>query len=466
MTRPNIVFIMSDDHAAQAISAYGSRINTTPQIDRLATEGMRFDNCFCTNAICTPSRATVLTGTYNHENGVRTLFDELDGRQQTFPQLLQQAGYQTALVGKWHLGHGGHADPTGFDYWNVLPGQGDYFDPAMIEMGVERQYEGYVTDLLTDMSLEWLDNRDPDRPFLLCLHHKAPHRWWLPHPRHADLYADDRVEPDTLDDDYATRAAAAREAHMRLDRHMRYRDVKADPPEGLTTPQRRRWFYQRYIKDYLRCVAAVDESVGRVLDYLDAHGLSEDTIVVYTSDQGFFLGEHGWYDKRFMYEESLQMPLLVRYPRMVDPGSASSSFALNTDFAPTFADLAGIDPPEPMSGRSLTPLLQGYTPADWRRTAYYRYWEHMSDPHRVAAHYGIRTDRYKLVYYYGDGLGLAGTSDQPTPPEWELFDLAADPHELVNVYDQPGYRQITRELVEELERVRAEIGDTDVVVAR
>ncbi|WP_129664076.1 sulfatase [Phytoactinopolyspora endophytica] len=459
MDRPNIVFIMSDDHASHAISAYGSRINSTPQIDRLAEEGARFDNCFCTNAICTPSRASILTGTYNHENGVRTLFDELDGRQQTFPQLLQASGYQTALIGKWHLGHGGHADPTGFDYWNVLPGQGDYFDPVMIENGVERKYEGYVTDLITDMSRDWLQARDADRPFLLGLHHKAPHRWWLPHPRHADLYDDDRVEPETLYDDYETRSQAARQAHMRVDRHMRRRDVKADPPEGLSTAERRRWFYQRYIKDYLRCIAAVDESVGRVLDYLDEHGLTQNTIVVYTSDQGFFLGDHGWYDKRFMYEESLRMPLLVRYPALVEAGSVSSSFVLNTDFAPTFAELAGVVPPEPMSGRSVVPLLQGEPPADWRRTAYYRYWEHMSDPHYVPAHYGIRTDRYKLVYYYGEGLGLNGVADQATEPEWELFDLAADPHELRNVYDQPGYREVTRELTTELARVQKEIGD-------
>jgi arylsulfatase A-like enzyme len=463
--QPNIVFIMSDDHAAHAISAYGSRINVTPQIDRIAAGGMRFDNAFCTNSICTPSRAAILTGLYNHQNGVRTLFDVMDGRQQTFPKLLQRAGYQTAIFGKWHLGHGGDADPTGFDTWKVLPGQGDYYDPVLLDPAGERQYQGYVTDILTDLSLDWLAGRDPQRPFLLCLHHKAPHRWWQPHPKYASLYQDDdRAEPDTLDDDYATRSEAARRAAMRVDRDLNARDVKAEVPPGLSPGERRRWFYQRYIKDYLRCVASVDESVGRVLDYLDRQGLADDTIVIYTSDQGFFLGDHGWYDKRFMYEESLRMPLLVRYPGMVAPGSISGSFVLNIDVAATFCELAGIAPDEPMSGRSITPLLRGEPPPDWRRSMYYRYWEHLSDQHRVAAHCGIRTERYKLVYYYGQGLGLEGTSDEATPPEWELFDLAADPAELRNVYDEPGFRAVTQELVAELAAIRSAVGDDDFPV--
>jgi arylsulfatase A-like enzyme len=463
--QPNIVFIMSDDHAAHAISAYGSRINATPQIDRIAAGGMRFENAFCTNAICTPSRASILTGLYNHQNGVRTLFDVIDGRRQTFPKLMQRAGYQTAIFGKWHLGHGGHSDPTGFDAWQVLPGQGDYYDPVLLDPDGQRRYPGYVTDILTDLSLDWLAGRDRQRPFLLCLHHKAPHRWWQPHPKYATLYRDDdRAEPDTLDDDYATRSEAARRAAMRVDRDLTRQDVKADVPQELAGAARRRWFYQRYIKDYLRCVASVDESVGRVLDYLDEHGLADDTIVVYTSDQGFFLGDHGWYDKRFMYEESLRMPLLVRHPPMIPPGAVAGSFVLNLDLAPTFCELAGIEPDEPMSGRSITPLLRGEPPADWRRSMYYRYWEHLSDQHRVAAHCGIRTERYKLVYYYGQGLGLAGTSDQATPPEWELFDLAADPAELCNVSGQPGFRVVTKELVAELAALRAAVGDDDFPV--
>ena len=460
--QPNIVFIMSDDHAAHAISAYGSRINGTPQIDRIAAGGMRFDNAFCTNAICTPSRASILTGLYNHQNGVRTLFDVIDGRQQTFPKLLQRAGDQTAIVGKWHLGHGGHSDPTGFDEWRVLPGQGDYVDPVLLDARGERLYRGYVTDILTDLSLDWLAARDPGRPFALCLHHKAPHRPWVPHPKYAALFADeDRPEPATLQDDYATRSRAARRAAMRVDRDLSEQDVKAPVPDGLAGADRRRWFYQRYIKDYLRCVASVDESVGRILDYLDSAGVSDDTMVVYTSDQGFFLGDHGWYDKRFMYEESLRMPLLVRYPRMIEPGAVTGSFALNLDFAPTFCELAGIEPDEPMSGRSLVPVLRGEPPADWRRSMYYRYWEHLSEQHHVAAHCGIRTERYKLVHYYGRGLGLPGTSSEATVPEWELFDLAVDPGELCNVYDRPGFTAVTRELVAELARVRAEVGDDD-----
>ncbi|QOR70671.1 sulfatase [Ruania alkalisoli] len=459
MSRPNVVFIMSDDHAAHAISAYGSRINQTPHLDRLAQDGMRFDAAFCTNSICTPSRAAVLTGQHSHVNGVRSQGDQLDGRRQTFPQLLQGSDYQTALFGKWHLGHGGNADPTGFDTWSILPGQGDYVDPVLIENGAERQHTGYVTDLLTDLSLAWLDQRDQDRPFLLCLHHKAPHRWWVPADRHADLYSDDREEPETLDDDYSTRASAARRARMRIDRDLTVKDVKAEPPADLDGEDRRRWFYQRYIKDYLRCVAAVDDSVGRVLDYLDAHDLTEDTIVVYTSDQGFFLGDHGWYDKRFMYDESLRIPLLMRYPARIAAGSTSDALVQNIDFAPTFAELAGIQPSEPMNGASLTPIFDQAEPADWRAAAYYRYWEHDSIPHRVAAHCGIRTRTHKLVHYYGRGLGVPRASDTPTEPEWELFDLVADPHELHNLYGRPGHEELTAELTRTLSEVRAEIGD-------
>lgn len=455
---PNIVFVLSDDHAAHALSCYGSRINETPNLDRVAAEGMRFDQCYCTNSICTPSRASILTGLYNHENGVRTLFDSFDGRRQTFPKLLQAAGYQTALFGKWHLGHGGNADPTGFDRWAVLPGQGLYFDPVLYEMGEERHYTGYTTDLLTDMALGWLEQRERERPFLLCLHHKAPHRPWEPHPKYADLYQTDRLEPPTFWDDYATRSKAARGARMRM-RDLASTDLKQPVPEGLSGGQETQWRYQRYIKDYLRCIASVDESIGRVLDWLDAESLANDTVVVYASDQGFFLGDHGWFDKRFMYEQSLRMPLMIRYPRLIEPGRTTSAMALNIDLAPTFCDLAGIQAPEPMSGTSLTGLFEGDTPPDWRRSVYYRYWEHNSKPHRVPAHYGLRTERYKLIYYYGRGLGSAGASDVDTTPEWELFDLDLDPAELRNVYGQPGYVQVTAELTAELAALQKQVGD-------
>ena len=449
-TRPNIVFILSDDHAAHAIGCYGSRINHTPNLDRIAAGGVRLDNCFCTNSICAPSRATILTGTYSHVNGVETLNERMDGRQTTFPQLMQQAGYQTAIVGKWHLGHGGIYDPTGFDYWNVLPGQGLYYDPKMIEMGEERVHPGYATDLITDQSLAWLNRRDRERPFLLMCHHKAPHRPWEPAPRHAELFADADVPlPDTLDDDYSDRAAAAAAARMRVDRDLSPKDVKATAPEGLSLSERRRWMYQRYIKDYLRCVAAVDESVGRLLDYLDTEGLAEDTIVIYSSDQGFFLGDHGWYDKRFFYEESLRMPLLVRYPREIPSGRSEARFALNVDFAQTLLDYVGIEAPERMQGRSLRPILRGDATADWKRSMYYRYFMHLAH-HNVYAHYGVRTERHKLIYYY---------EKEPAPPEWELFDLERDPRELHNVYHDPAYAGVVTELKAELTRLRREIGD-------
>jgi len=457
---PNIIFIMSDDHAAHAISAYQSRINHTPHIDRIAQGGMRFDNCFCTNSICAPSRATILTGLYNHENGVRTLEDQLDGRLLTFPHLLRAVGYQTAMIGKWHLGHGWPYDPTGFDYWNVLPGQGEYFDPHMYVMGVLGQRTGYVTDIITDLSLEWLAQRDPRRPFLLMCHHKAPHRPWQPDAKHEHLYDDVEIPaPETFDDDYHTRMAAEA-ARMRIDRDLTSVDLKAPVPPGLTPKAEKQWKYQRYIKDYLRCVAAIDDNVGRLLDYLDAEGLAEDTIVVYTSDQGFFLGDHGWYDKRFMYEESLRMPFLVRYPREIAPGSVAEAMVLNVDFAPTFLDWAGVPIPRHWQGKSLCEIARGRTPAGWRTAMYYRYWMHMDAEHQVWAHYGIRTLKHKLIYYYGEALGTSGSADIPTPKTWELFDLEADPYELINCYDDPAKQEVVQELTAELHALQRALRDT------
>ena len=458
-TQPNIIFIMSDDHAAHAMSCYGSRINETPNLDRIANEGMRFSNCFCTNSICGPSRASILTGTYNHINGMTTLATKMDGRQLTFPKLLQKQGYQTAVIGKWHLGHGGVHDPTGFDYWTVLPGQGLYHNPEMIDAEGRKVMKGYVTDIITDMCLDWLGQRDRDRPFCLLYHHKAPHRSWEPDEKHARMYEDiDIPEPETFNDDYSNRAAAAAEARMRVDRDFNERDLKQPVPSGLSPEAEKSWKYQRYIKDYLRCVASVDDNVGRLLDYLDEEGLTENTIVIYTSDQGFFLGDHGWYDKRFMYEESLRMPFVIRYPREIKAGTVNDNMILNVDFPLTFLDYAGIDPPEEMQGTSFRRLLNGGTPEGWQTSMYYRYWMHLAH-HNVYSHYGVRTLRHKLIYYYADALGQEGAIDDSRPPEWELFDLEKDPCELNNVYHDPAYADTVTELKAELDRLQQQVGD-------
>lgn len=468
-SRPNILFIMSDDHAAHAMSCYSSRINETPHIDRIALQGMRFDNCFCTNSLCAPSRASIMTGNYSHVNGVRILSDKLDPAADTFAKQLQAAGYQTALVGKWHL----YTEPQGFDYYKMLPGQGLYHDPFFIESGsgfdwegivnqhdetMGRQEKGYVTDLIADACIDWLDRRVVEKPFMLMCHHKAPHRPWEPDDKHKDMYADiDIPEPGTLYDDYENRASAARDAKMRVGEHMNKGDVKQDIPEGLSVNELRTWAYQYYIKDYLRCVAAIDDNVGRLLDYLDENGLTENTLVIYTSDQGFFLGDHGWYDKRFMYEESLRMPFVVRYPEEIEPGTVNGDIVLNIDFPALFMDLAGLETPGEWQGRSFRPLLRGEKPADWRNGMYYRYWEHGG--HGVYAHYGLRTLKYKLIYYYADPLDTRSGSIEVKEPEWELFDLENDPCEMKNVYSYPDYANAVTALKKELHRVQAEVGD-------
>ncbi|RKX34122.1 MAG: sulfatase [Verrucomicrobia bacterium] len=461
--QPNIIFIMSDDHASHAMSCYGSRINTTPNLDRIADGGMRLDNCFCTNAICTPSRATILTGTYNHVNEVTTLSTPMDNHLQTFPKLLQQGGYQTAVFGKWHLGTGPDHCPTGFDDWAVLPGQGRYHNPEFIfkgpDGGTKKTVPGYVTDLITDLSLDWMKARDPNRPFCLLYHHKAPHRPWYPDEKHADMFLNEEVpEPETLQDDYSNRASAAAAAEMRVGPNMSTTDLKCEVPKELPEDELRSWAYQRYIKDYLRVIASVDDNVGRVLDYLEEEDLTEDTVVIYTSDQGFFLGDHGWYDKRFMYEESLRMPFILRYPREVAAGTCNDDIVLNVDFPALFLDLAGIEKPETFQGRSFRANLQGETPGDWRESMYYRYWMHKAH-HNVYAHYGIRTKRYKLIYYYADGLGQVGSIDETHEPEWELFDLERDPSELNSVYGDPTYADTVTELKAELHRRQEEVGD-------
>ncbi len=458
--RPNVLLIMADDHAPAAFSTYGSRLNRTPSLDRIAAEGLRLDRCFCTNAICTPARASVHTGKYSHVTGIKTLSDIIDQTQETtVGMLMHDAGYQTAFVGKWHLGHGGNSDPAGYDFWSVLPGQGKYLDPELTEMGETITESGYVTDILTDKAINWLSQRDAQRPFFLVCAHKAPHDPFQPHPKHRDLYAKERIpEPATFHDSYENRAAAAgmateQVALMHLKNHL------PDPvPAGLSAEEQKVWNYQSFMRNYLRCVASIDENVGRLLDFLDESKLAEDTIVIYTSDHGFFLGDHGWYDKRFMYEESIRIPFLMRYPRAIQAGTTSERIALNVDFAPTILDYAGMTVPQEMQGRSLRAVAEGRPHSDWRTSMYYRYWMHLAH-FNIPAHYGIRTERHKLIYYYGEALGSAGAIDKSTAPEWELFDLENDPQEMFNVYHDPANAELIGELKSELERLQKELGD-------
>ncbi len=468
--RPNLLFIMSDDHAAHAISAYDDRLTTTPHLDRLATDGMRFDAAFCTNSICTPSRAAILTGTYNHVNGVTTLDTPLDNTLWNVPTALRDAGYRTSIVGKWHLGHGPHHDPTGFDEWRVLPGQGHYHNPVMLEAGgrvVERG--GYVTDLITDDTIaaidRWADARaagdlGTDAPFAVFCHHKAPHRTWEPAPEFFDLYDDVEIpEPETFHDTLEGRAEVVQAVKMRMLDLDPITDLGAPVPDGLDLEAEISWRYQRYIKRYLRTIASIDKGVGRLLDHLESIGELDDTVIVYTSDQGFFLGDHGWFDKRLMYEESLTMPLLVRYGREVRPGSVNDDLVVNVDLGVTLLDLAGIAPPEHVQGRSIAPLLRGERPDDWRTAAYHRYWMHHDRNHDVPAHYGVRTRTHKLICYYNDPLGQLGANGPVEPPEVELFCLESDPYEVDNRIADPELRPVLADLVAELRRTQAEIGD-------
>jgi arylsulfatase A-like enzyme len=467
--RPNIVFIFSDDHAWQAVSAYGEarRLVETPHIDRIARQGVRFDRCLVPNSICGPSRATVLTGKYSHANRFyNNTNSRFDGSQTTFPKLLRGAGYQTAVIGKWHL----VSEPTGFDHWHILPGQGVYYNPPMIRDGQNVKHQGYVTDIITDLSLEWLKERDKAKPFLLMCQHKAPHREWAPALRHLGHHGD-RVypEPDTLFDDYSGRGKAERSQDMTLEKTFTPLDAKLATPPQLTpqqkaqwdsyygplneafrkqNPQGRdlvKWRYQRYLHDYLGCIKAVDESVGRVLRFLDEEGLADNTIVVYSSDQGFYLGEHGWFDKRWIFEESLRTPLVVRWPGVTQPGSVNGELVSNVDFAATFLEAAGVAAPSDLHGSSLAPLLRGHTPANWRRSFYYHYYE-FPGPHSVRRHFGVVDRRYKLVRFY-----------EPDVDEWELFDLQTDPRELRSVYSDPSYAETRQRLHAELERLRQEL---------
>ncbi len=457
---------MSDDHAAHALSCYGSRINKTPHLDRIAEGGMRFDSAFCTNSICAPSRAAILTGTYNHVNGVTTLDTQLDNSLWTFPAELQANGWKTALFGKWHLGHGPAADPSGFDVWRVLPGQGHYHNPVFLdhERGIDER-GGYVTDLITDDCLEWLASRaDDDDPFALFCHHKAPHRSWEPDAAHFTMYEDETIPyPDSFRDDLEGRAEVVQAVRMRMMDLDPIVDLKATVPPGLSHDEEIDWRYQRYIKDYLRVVASIDDNVGRLLDYLDETGQAENTVVVYTSDQGFFLGDHGWFDKRLMYEESLSMPLLIRYPTAVAAGATSDDIVVNVDFAATMLDLLGVAVPDHVQGRSFSEILTGDTPQDWPESMYYRYWMHNDASHGVPAHFGVRTKTHKLICYYNEPLDQPGANPPAAPVEWELFDLVSDPLEIDNLYGKAGTEQLIIELQTELSRLQAAIGDTSLL---
>jgi arylsulfatase A-like enzyme len=474
-TRPNILFIMSDDHAAHAIGCYGSKVNETPFLDRIAKEGMRLDRCFATNSICTPSRATILTGKYSHLNGV-PVFNRFDGSQQTVAKLLQQAGYYTGMIGKWHL----FSDPTGFDYWTVLPGQGRYVDPVFIDANGRHVIKGYASDVITDVALQFLDKRPADKPFFLMLHHKAPHRPWDPDDKHKAMFAGKKIpEPSTLRDTYESRTDAIRNCKQKVFTDLTNRDLKVPPPPGLSKQQQEAWNetkptsvtvdengnyalggsrtltgeefhaweYQRYMQDYLACIQSVDDNVGRVLDYLDKHDLANNTVVVYTSDQGFFLGDHGLYDKRFMYEPSLKMPFVIRWPAVIKPASTSDALATNADFAETFLEIAGAPIPPDMQGHSLVPVLKGEKPSDWRTSFYYRYY-HDPGHHNTAAHYGVRTDTHKLIYFWRLN-------------QWELYDLKSDPDEMHNLYNDPAQQDLVKRLKEELYRLKKEVKDDD-----
>lgn len=467
MTRPNIVFVLVDDHAPHAISAYGSVVNTTPNIDRIAHEGALLEGLFCTNSICTPSRASILTGTYSHVNGVPSIFAELDYRVPTFVDVLKQDGYATALFGKWHLGESKSAQPRNFDEWLVFPGQGEYIDPTMIGPDGSRTVPGYATDIVTDLAIDWLGRREKDAPFALFVHHKAPHSPWVPNPKDKDLYPVGSIpEPETLLDRHETLGTWASRTTMSVADDLTEEYVPDVVPDELLADDRRderaRWKYQRYMRNYLQCVHSIDENVGRLLDRLDAEGDADNTIVVYLSDQGFFLGDHGWFDKRLMFEQSLQMPVLIRWPAGIDAGTRVSEILTNVDLAATMLDLAGFDANESLpssQGRSFDPLLRGERIEDWPESMYYRYWEHDDPNHHVPAHYGVRTKTHKLICYYNDGLGVPGASDTTYEMEWELFDLVGDPAECTNVIDDPAYGEVLVELRAELAALQEKYGD-------
>ncbi len=483
--RPNIIYIMSDDHAFQAISAYGGLLKDlapTPNIDRIARDGIRFDRCLVTNSISGPCRAVILTGKYSHLNGFIKNEGQkpFDGSQQTFPKLLQAAGYTTGMIGKWHLG----SNPTGFDHWDILPGQGNYYNPDFIDKEGKHRENGYVTELITVKSIEWLNEvKKSGKPFMLMMHHKAPHREWQPGPNELSLYKNVTFpEPATLFDDYSNRGTAEKSQDMTIAKTMRleedlklYKDktkVKKAGLDRMNEDQMASWNavydpiirqfyesgfsgddlvrfkYQRYMQDYLACIAAVDKSVGEVLDYLKENGLDKNTVIIYTSDQGFYLGEHGWFDKRWMFEQSYRTPLIIEWPGVIKPGSVNNDMVSNLDLAETFLDMAGVKIPSDMQGNSMVPILKGKTPSDWRKEHYYHYYEYPGS-HMVKRHYGISTAQYKLIHYYYD------------IDEWELFDFKTDPQEMHNVYNDPGYAAIKKDLHSRLEKIMVKYKDSE-----
>ncbi|WP_282018079.1 sulfatase family protein [Salegentibacter mishustinae] len=487
--RPNIVFIMSDDHAAQAISAYGhpvSKLAPTPNIDRIAKNGVKFNNNFCTNSICGPSRAVILTGKHSHLNGFRMNGETFDGSQPTLPKYLKEAGYQTALFGKWHL----HGSPQGFDDWNILVDQGNYYNPDFIKNKDTTRIEGYATDIITEMGLDWLkNNRDKEKPFMLMVQHKAPHRNWMPALRHINKY--DSIEfplPKSYFSDHKGQVAAQEQLQTIYKDMYEGHDLKMTVAKGsdslrhnpwktdferMTKAQRDAWnkayrpknnaFHeanlsgkeldkwkgQRYLRDYLATVAAVDEGVGKILDYLEESGLAENTLIVYTTDQGFYLGEKGFFDKRFMYEESLAMPMLMQYPGVIEAGSEIDALTQNLDFAPTFLDFANAEIPEEMQGRSLRSLMNNsISDEDFRNAIYYHYYDFPAF-HMVKRHYGIRTDRFKLMHFYDD------------IDVWEMYDLQKDPREMNNIYNHPDYAEVRKELHSSLNSLQQKYNVTE-----
>ena len=484
--RPNIIFMMTDDHTTQAMSCYGSRLLSTPNMDRIAQEGIRMDNCYAVNALSGPSRACVLTGKFSHINGFIDNTSTFNGNQQTFPKLLQAAGYQTSIVGKWHL----ISEPQGFDYWCILTGQheqGDYYNPDFNENGKQVTEQGYATDIITDKAIAYLENRDKSKPFCMMYHQKAPHRNWMPAPRHLGIFNNTTFpEPSTLFDTYEGRGSAAKEQDLSIEHTLTndwdlklltreemlkdttnslyqvYKRMPADVQDKWDSVYKQRisefrsgklkgkelirWKYQQYMRDYLATTLAVDENIGRLLGYLEKIDELDNTIIIYTSDQGFFLGEHGWFDKRFMYEESMHTPLIMRLPKGFDRRGDITEMVQNIDYAPTFLELAGVEVPEDMHGISLLPLLKGEHPTDWRTALYYHFYEYPAE-HMVKRHYGIRTNKYKLIHFYND------------IDEWELYDLQKDPNELHNLYGQSEYDSIVNNLKKQMLELQEEYND-------
>ena len=486
--RPNVIYIMSDDHAYQAISAYGYGLNNTPHIDKLAEKGMLFNRAFVTNSICGPSRAVMLTGKYSHVNGFTDNHSTFDNKQQTVATILHDAGYQTAVIGKWHL----ISEPRGFDYWNVLPGQGEYYNPDFIENGVRKRVNGYVTNITTDFAINWLEKRDKDKPFFLIYQQKAPHRNWMPEEKYYHLFDGTTFPvPSNYFDDYKTRTKAAREQEMEIATHMKDEydlklafDLPKEKQVGLasnwqniynrlTQDEKKKWEaaygpaneafrkanlsgrdlaiwkYQRYMKDYLRCVQSVDDNVGRLMDYLKQNGLEENTIIIYTSDQGFYLGEHGWFDKRWMYEESFRTPLIIKWPGVTNNKAVSNQLVMNLDFAETILDMTGVKIPADMQGKSFVPILKGKQKNNFRDAVYYHFYENQE--HKVAKQIGVRTDRYKLIWFYENN-------------EWELYDLEKDKSEMTNVFNQPSYKKIQRMMMKKLMELKKEYKDPDPLI--